>query len=406
MNPAYGRESDDDLDNQEVVQEGQVGQEELHIEDFVDCLEEPPQDAQGAGVMKDIMLSLYKYFGKAFSISKTKIIHGFESMVRTANDIKLAFHNDLDCTWLKSPTPTGSNTVGIWPKNELVFTSKNNWVHKDFTKMIPRQLPIKYVSNDSEKYFVRKFVATPGKISLPSQVFTQDTFHMPKSDHHLYEYWGRQGTLESEITHNLLDLSDDMLKALTAKFDTLELTDQDKDNIKTIKDTFVNLSNVNRLAIQSNYRCKTFSIVSSVKAKTELRDIVLNKFKGNNSTKEALRGSSFFTDTLFGPLPTTLTDNLDSCSGRSNAVLSPLFTHTKTNAKRKLTVSSHQDYPAPKRGNYNRFGNLSGRGGYSNASNSGYNNASTSKFATSPHFPNRPHNQYRGRGQKKKGSKS
>ena len=72
---------------------------------LVDALEEPHHDTQSAGLMKDILLKIYKYFGKAFSITKTKIIHGFETMVRTANDIKLAVNTDLDCTWLKSPTP-------------------------------------------------------------------------------------------------------------------------------------------------------------------------------------------------------------------------------------------------------------------------------------------------------------
>lgn len=60
-----------------------------------------------------------------------------------------------------------------------------------------------------------------------------------------------------------------MLKALMSKFDSLDLSTQDPETIDVIKDTFKNLSNVNRLTIQSNYRCKTFSIVSCVKAKTE-----------------------------------------------------------------------------------------------------------------------------------------
>ena len=393
----YGTESEDDRashsEEQQVVNNEDV---------FIDALEEPHHDTQSAGLMKDILLKIYKYFGKAFSITKTKIIHGFETMVRTANDIKLAVNTDLDCTWLKSPTPKGSDTIGTWSKDDLVFVSKNNWVHEDFTKMIPRQLPIKITSGDAEKFFAKKFIAPPGKISLPSQVFTSETFNIPKSDTHLYEYWGRQGTLESEITHTLLDLTDDIIKALVTKFNTLDLSNHDDDTIKIIMDTFDNLSNVNRLAIQSNYRCKTFSIVSCVKAKTELRESVLSQFRGNNSTKEALRGSSFFTDSLFGPLPTSLTDNLNSCSSRSNAVLSPNFSFsTKTSNKRKLGTSSHQDYPPAKRSNSNR-GNHNNRGGGYHSSN----NASVSKYATSPHFHNRPHHPQRGRGQKKRGSKN
>ena len=113
--------------------------------------------------------------------------------------------------------------------------------------MIPKQLPIKFVSSGAEKFFAKKFIAAPGKLYLPSQVFTQDAFTMPKSDTHFYEYFGRQGTLECEITHSLLDLTDDMIKALTAKFDTLDLNKQDEDKICVIRDTLTNLANVNRL---------------------------------------------------------------------------------------------------------------------------------------------------------------
>lgn len=375
-----------------------VNNEDCNNEEDTECFEDPPQDTQGASILKDILLGVYKYFGKAFSVSKIQIIHGFQSLTRSANDIKLAVKTDLDCTWLKTPTPQGSDTIGIWPKSDLEFKSGNKWVYKDFTQMIPRQLPIKFESKEAEKYFSKKLLASPGKLSLPSQVFTEDSVTMVKSEAHMYEYWGRQGTLESEITHNLLDLSDDMLKALESKFDSLDLSNVDTNVYKVIKDTFKNLSNVNRLAIQSNYRCKTFSIVSCVNAKIELREQVLGKFKGNNSTKEALRGSSFFTDSLFGPLPTKLTDNLNSCSSRSNNVLSPKFTSPKNYAKRKTSASSYQDYNPPKRGNFNQYNSNTGR------DSSNTNNPSTSKYATSL-FHNRPHHPQRGRGQKKRGSK-
>ena len=424
LNP-YGDESDDLVsqgnEDQEVLNDTE-DQEVVDDEQCDECLEDAPQDSHSAGLMKDILLAIYKYFGKAFSVSKNRIIHGFENATRSASDIKVAITTDLECTWLKAPTPKGSDAIGTWPKGELKFINKYNWVHEDFSKMIPRQLPIKFVSNEAEKFFARKYIAPPGKISLPSQVFTQDTFTMPKSETHLYEYFGRQGTLECEISHNLLDLTDDMIKALVAKFDTLDLNDQDNDKIKVIKDTFVNLANVNRLAIQSNYRCKTYSIVSCVKAKTALRDSVLNRFKGSNNTKEALRGSSFFTDSLFGPLPSSLTDNLNACSSRSSGVLYTNFTNPKKSVKRK-SDTSHLDYASAKRSNYNNVGNSSGRGGFYNSPNynsNNYNNgnnnsnnnsnnnnsASVSKFATSPHFPNRPHNPQRGRGQKKRGSRS
>ena len=172
VNP-YGDVSDDLVsqgnEDRDVLNDTE--DQEVIIEDQCDeSLEDAPQDSHSAGLMKDILLAIYKYFGKAFSISKTKIIHGFENVTRSASDIKVAVTTDLECTWLKAPTPIGSDSIGTWPKKELVFINKNNWVHEEFTKMIPRQLPSNFVSVEAEKFFARKFIAAPGKISLPSQV--------------------------------------------------------------------------------------------------------------------------------------------------------------------------------------------------------------------------------------------
>ena len=70
---------------------------------------------------------------------------------------------------------------------------------------------------------------------LQSQVFNQDTYSMTRSDTHLYEYFGCQVTLECEVTHNLLDLTDDIINVLVAKFDNLDLSNKDVEKIMLLK---------------------------------------------------------------------------------------------------------------------------------------------------------------------------
>lgn len=172
--------------------------------------------------------------------------------------------------------------------------------------------------------------------------------------------------------------------------------------VSTINESFVNLADTNRLAIQSNYRAKSYAIASCTKAKLNLRDSVLKKIKGDNSTKEALRGSNFFSNSLFGPLPKSLMEKLDSYSNRSEAKLTPI-SFQKFN-KRKSDSTPNRGVNKPKRANYGnqrqynqynqQYNQSSDRGGYSDYSTNP--SSGSPKYATNSLFQNQPRRKGKG----------
>ena len=397
----YDNSSQEDTDSEE---------EDNQIEESFDPSQDFSLDAPFSNYTREAVSKLHQNWGGKFSTDKVSVIHGWDETVRNTKDIKFLLNNDLGTTWLQDPTIGEPEGEGFWSKENLSKLTKSPWVPKEFCKQIPKRLPVKFEHKNSEKYFSGPVLAPSGKnISLPSIMFSQDTVKMPVSDNHQFEYYGRQSVFDCEITHNLLDLNSDIISSVSEAFNSLELSDHDQDIVSSIKESFVNLADSNRLAIQSNYRAKSFSIANCTKAKLNMRESVLNKFKGDNSTKESLRGSNFFTNSLFGPLPNSLMEKLDTYSNRSEAKLTPIPYSQKFNNKRKSVSNPFRPYNKPKRvnyGNYHQYDNSSNRGGFSQHPYSNPSSSSTSRFATNSLFRSQPRPHRRGRGHKRRGSRN
>ena len=93
------------------------------------------------------------------------------------------------------------------------------------------------------------------------------------------------------------------------------LVKEELDPTKDISPHF-DLVRVIRQAAQSNARAVQSTSASHVANIVHLRDHVLYKFDTPANTKEILRGSSFLSDKLFGPLPESLEANLRSLQGK------------------------------------------------------------------------------------------
>lgn len=384
----------------------------MQNDDFAPSHQDITSDGPYTSYVRDAMLKIYKNYGGKFSTDKVSVIHGWDETVRNSKDIKLVLSTDLTTTWLQEPLKGEPDGEGFWSKDNLSALNKASCIPKEFSKAIPKRLPFKFELKNAEKYFTAPVLAESGKnVTLPSIIFALDTVKMPLSDNHRFEYYGRQSVFESEITHNLLDLNSDIILSISEAFNSLDLSSVNQEIVSTLNESFVNLADTNRLAIQSNYRAKAYAIASCTKAKLNLRDSVLKKFKGDNSTKEALRGSNFFTNSLFGPLPKSLMEKLDSYSNRSEAKLTPI-TFQKFN-KRKSDSTPNRGVNKPKRANYGnqrpynhynqQYNQSSDRGGYSDYSTNP--SSGSSKYATNSLFQNQPPQPQRGRGRKGKGSR-
>ena len=203
----------------------------------------------------------------------------------------------------------------------------------------------------------------------------------------------------------------DITNSISELLDKLQISGSDTDTINDIKHSVSLLLDTNKMARASNFRAKSLAITASCKAKLNMRDTLLSKVKGDNFIKDALRGSCFMNEDIFGPIPVNIQSKIDAFSNRSDAKLTPKYTKRagesfsrRGNTKRRGTINSFNynlpsnypsNYPANNYQGYNY--------GYDNpsTSNSGYNGAQGSQSAL---FQEKPrHRGSRGKSRKARG---
>ena len=241
---------------------------------------------------------------------------------------------------------------------------------------------------------------------------------MPTTDDSLFEYYGRQGAYDGQITHKLLTLERDIISNISEVVDCLDVKDSSAVHLFTVKEALKCLADTNTLAIQSNYRAKSMSIITACKAKLNIRELILNKYTGDNGIKEALKGSSFFNSQLFGPISTTLQNKLDSYVNRSEAKLSPKPSQSRaTSSTNKRGRGSNTQRGNRRAGHYNfndyNFGGAMRASQYIPPAPTQYvqtapapsRQAGPSGSQSNPLFYDRPRQQRRGQNKTKRGSR-
>ena len=97
-----------------------------------------------------------------------------------------------------------------------------------------------------------------------------------------------------------------------------------------------------------------------------MRDALLNKVKGEDYIKNALRGSCFLNEDIFGPIPQKVQEKIDSFSNRSDSKLT-----------QKSNFNKRSGDHLPRRGNAKRRGAVSHynspHSNYGSNFNTGYN---------------------------------
>ena len=346
---------------------------------------------------------MQKDFGKKFSNVSKKFRHGLEfSSEKKAKDVKLNIDLDLKDTWLNHPEGNSNDPIGVWEVDHLVFNQKFKCVPEAHHKEHPSRVPFNILDKEGEKFFKDKYLVTPNKkISLPTNIFSPNSVTIGDTNLHDFEYWSRQGILDAELTHNMLDLNQDILKGVLHVLSENDMSSLDTNILETVKDQLNNIMNLNCLTMQSNFRCKSYAIVSNVKAKLGLRSMVLEKFEDDPTIFEMLKCSSFFTDSLFGPLPKSLTEVQPNCSGRKSLLKGKISVNSNKRKPQQSNISNKRgrfDFNnyARGRGSANR-----GRGFSENLNNANNNSNFGSRYATSTLFPKGYQNHYKSRGGKK-----
>ena len=372
-------------------------------EEFV---KESHNDYEAVANIQDVFKQTHGFFEKKFCTAERNIKWKLNLADDASKRLKFLIDTDLDDTWLGTPKSSKNDSVGTWPARKLIFNAKNKWVPEQFTKQHPVRIPFKFNDSNDAEYFEQKFLMSHGKrIELPTSIFSPNSAVNTDGSIHLFEYWGREGLLDSEITHNILELNKDMVGSNLNVLKSIDLNDVDdaKEKLDILKANMQNIFNFNGLAVQSNYRSKTFHILTNVKAKYELRSQILRKYEGEAGLIEKLQGSHFYTNTLFGPIAEELY-NKPGCSNWK----APLQAKSFQSFKRKGNQSGPKvkkarvDYHS----NYGRNFNSGATNSFNDYKPKNYDNTwYEPRYSSQPLFPR--DQRQRGSGQKrgKRGSK-
>ena len=193
------------------------------------------------------------------------------------------------------------------------------------------------------------------------------------------------GLINSEITHNILDLNKDMIASNLNVINDIDVDDakNTKEMLNVVIANMENILNFNGLAVQSNYRAKSFQILSSVKAKFDIRSQVLDKFEGDPNLTEKLQYSNFYTKSLFGPVSETLY-NKPGCSNRR----APLQAKGSQPVKRQASQRGNKSKRARfDHFNYDRVPNNSFNYGFNDSRPKNFENRYEPRYASQSVFP-------------------
>ena len=289
-----------------------------------------------------------------FDCVKPNIIYSLDHSNDSFKKLKFVVSPNLDKTFLHSPQGPEPDTIGTWDPEEFSSAKKYKWVPKAFSERQPKRVPFTIKDKTFNDFFKDEYLAAPNKkLSLPTGIFSPNTVTIAEPKTHCYEYWGRQGTLDAEITSNMLEFNRDLIKNVSELVHGLGVSKQNKPSLDQIKKQLDSIANFNTLALQSNYRSKSFAIQSCVKAKWDLRATVLDKFDGEESTREALMLSSFSSDKLFGPVPKAITDlKPNTCAGKSALLTSKVKFNSTKRQKSFVNPPSKRGKPSYDRNNF------------------------------------------------------
>ena len=150
----------------------------------------------------------FTFCSAKFDYVKDQILYGLTQAKDKVKKLKILLTPQLETTFLHNPKDSESNSNGKWDTKELSFNKTNNWVPKSHSKKQPKRLPFQFNDPACKAFFTDDYLFSTGKkIILPTGLFSPNSVLIKESENKFYnyEFWGRQGTLDSEITCYLLE---------------------------------------------------------------------------------------------------------------------------------------------------------------------------------------------------------
>ena len=216
---------------------------------------------------------------------------------------------NLSGTWLDPPhkkAPTDSTTYWehgtSFPKKTQIAPK----VFKDSHMKAPPRISYYTIVDES----LRGLLEAPGfkSVHLDQDAFNHASLDVSSSPHTNLDSLIRLSMLDSFTMEEFLSMAID----LTCKASSQDFTEEDRIAHQDL------LLRVLVYASECSHRSTQAQLAAFVANKLALRDTVLTKFSAQSSSREILRGTSFLSPELFGPLPESFKASLMSAHSKEH----------------------------------------------------------------------------------------
>ena len=239
---------------------------------------------------------------------------------------KILVNPSFKNSWFDTPPGQSPDVIGYWPSNTKFPTGSSYKVPEIYKEKTPHKFQYKASDEALASYLdSSKMTDKHSNVILDASIFDKASFSLPKS--HMgptLDSFLKEELADNLITDEFIDATDTMLnKAINLPSDNPDGL-SDSEILESLVGMLKNISKINKLSSASNLRGRHSIMATITKNKRSMREEVLESHfggSGSEHTKEVLRGTSFFNNYLFGPVPASL---IDKCSrNRQNFALKP-----------------------------------------------------------------------------------
>ena len=296
-------------------------------------------------IYKDCHKMLGEEFGDHF-YTKTKNLPYYKNpqgedsknYFKTPSSIPLLkIDPDLEGSWFDPKDKENPSDRTTYWKSSTPFPSKSRITPKEYPLKAPPRNPYIHVENENLRLLLEAPVFK--SISLDHSAFNVSSIDVTNNPH---------TTLDALIRNSMMDnfTVDEYLKLLFEIIPKLSLTSAsqaDKSQLLALAmEVFI-------MVAECNQRSGQAQLAAYVSNKLALRDVVLDKFSSQNTSRDILRGSSFLSHNLFGPLPESFSESLKSSTNRELRFTRKPFTSSFSKSSRSFTNTSARSYRSTKR---------------------------------------------------------
>ena len=205
-------------------------------------------------------------------------------------------------TWLENPkVEQGSkDTVGVWPANTR-FPQNERYGGPDARFGVPETVPTKFEDAQSEAFLKGPSLVRNGKIAL-NDCFNKLEMKIPGSNtYHTIDILTRKALIQNCTAESFSSTAQGLLGQMIDDIQSDQVTD-----VKSLIPHLTLAKEVATLATMAAWKSSYHVAAACAANKIGLRDSVLNKCSGDQSTKDLMRRSNLCTPYVFGEIPESL----------------------------------------------------------------------------------------------------